>query len=388
MRYREGCHYLKTKHWDHLWRRNIANLDALKDTVKSSCTFVAIDFEGLSTKEGEPLGITDIGIAAFPSPPTLPILTPGTAGLRSQRLQTFFEQNAIECHWLRLKGKRPISVTKDECHFGRLQEIEPAQTEIELASLFKSIQQRFDWPLVLVGFDLVFELTTIAAHLSQVFPFFSSWVDLQDIVMEISDPKITHGLRGTLRALGFAPGDLAVYGRKSGHNPADDTIRQLAVLVNLLRFQKGNILQVEPRPKREEDGVRRFWHGRAPSPRELYPFTARVYIRGKSLSSILPHWNQLFGIFSTYNPIAVGIASGGGYGWVSLRSLEELNCFIKGVHGKELKGETWDIVSKYDPLVIPMTLDQIHEARQAAQKAEQQRKQLKRCKKREAALDE
>ncbi|TGJ80280.1 hypothetical protein E0Z10_g8483 [Xylaria hypoxylon] len=257
MRYHENCRYLKTKHWQPLWRRNIANLNALKDSVKSPCTFVAIDFEGLSTKEGEPLGITDIGIAVFSSPPANAITTPilNTSGLRSQRLQTFFERNAIECYWLRLKGKRPILETKDTCYFGRLQEIEAAQTEIELAALFKSIQQRFNSPLVLVGFDLVFELTTIAAHLGQIFQFFSSWVDLQDIVMEISNPKITHGLRSTLRAFGFAPGDMAICGRKSGHNPADDTIRELAVLINLLRLQEGTTLEIEPRPKEEQNGL-------------------------------------------------------------------------------------------------------------------------------------
>ncbi|RWA12303.1 hypothetical protein EKO27_g2773 [Xylaria grammica] len=388
MRYHENCRFLKTKHWQPLWRRNIANLDALKAIAKSPCTFVAVDFEGLSAKEGEPLGITDIGIAAFPSPPThIPTPIPDTSGRRSQRLQTFFEQHAIECHWLRLKGKRPISKTKDTCHFGRLQEIEPAQTEAELVALFQSIQQRFDSPLVLVGFDLVFELTTMAAHLDQTFQFFSSWVDLQDIVMEISNPKLTPGLRGTLQAFGFAPGDLAVYGRKSGHNPADDTIRQLAVLSNLLRLPEGTTLQVEPRQKREEDKVRRFWHGCAPNPKELYPFTARVYVRGKPLSFILPHWNQLFDIFSAYNPIAVGIASRGNYGWVSLPSLEGLNCLVKDVHGKELRGEIWDVVSKYDPSVIPMTLHQLHEARQAAQKAEREKKQLERRIKREEASD-
>lgn len=295
MRYHEGCHYLKTKHWQPLWRSNIANLDALKDTAKSACTFVAIDFEGLSVKKDEPLGITDIGIAVLPSPSTNKTPISDTSGLRRQRLETFFQQNIIECHWLRLKGKRPVSETKDKCHFGRLQEIEPAQTEAELVALLKSTQQRYDAPLVLVGFGLVFELTTIAAHLSQVFQFFSSWVDLQEIVMEISSPRITHGLRGTLRAFGFAPGDLAVYGRKSGHNPADDTIRELAVLVNLLGLQKGITLQIEPRPKNEQNGVRRSFHGHPPRPKEVYPFTARIYIRGKPLNSILPHT----GTFST-----------------------------------------------------------------------------------------
>ncbi|KAI0418780.1 hypothetical protein F5X98DRAFT_337227 [Xylaria grammica] len=253
MRYHENCRFLKTKHWQPLWRRNIANLDALKAIAKSPCTFVAVDFEGLSTKAGEPLGITDIGIAAFPSPPAhIPTPIPDTSGHQNQRLQTFFEQHAIECHWLRLKGKRPISETKDTCHFGRLQEIEPAQTQTELVALFHSIQQRFDSPLVLVGFDLVFELTTMAAYLDQIFQFFSSWVDLQDIVMEISNPKLTPGLRSMLRAFGFALGDLAVRGRKSGHNPADDTIRQLAVLSNHFDYGKAPRYKSNPDRRRKK----------------------------------------------------------------------------------------------------------------------------------------
>ncbi|KAI0908566.1 hypothetical protein F4823DRAFT_625458 [Ustulina deusta] len=388
MRYHETCRHFKTKHWQTLWRRNIANLNALKDSVKSPCTFVAIDFEGLSTKADEPLGITDIGIAVLPFPPAITTPIPDAACSQSQRLQTFFEQNTIECYWLRLKGKRQISGPRDTCYFGQLQEIEPAQTEAALVALLKSIQRRFDSPLVLVGFDLVFEFTTIASHLSSIFQFFSSWVDLQEVVMEISEPKITHGLRDTLRAFGFAPGDLAMRGRKSSHNPADDTIRELAVLFNLLRFQKGTTLQIETGRKKERGGVRRFWNGRAPSPKELYPFTTRVYVQGKPLSAILPHWDQLFDIFYTYDPVAVGIATGGNYGWVSLPSLEGLNRFIIDVHGKELRGEIWNVFSKYDPLVIPMTPNQLREARQAGQESEREKKKLERHMKREAASDQ
>ncbi|KAI0972199.1 hypothetical protein F4678DRAFT_471771 [Xylaria arbuscula] len=207
-----------------------------KDRIKSPSTFVVIDFEGLSTKEDEPLGIIDIGIAVLPSTTanTTAIKKPIPGTSRVQQLQTFFKPNTIECHWIRLKGKRPISGTKDTCHFANLWEIELGQTEKELVALFKSIQQRFDSPLVLVIFDLVFD-----------FQFFSSWADLQDIVIEISDTKKSHGLRGTL-----------LCGRKSGHNPADDTIRELAVLVNLLRLPDGTTLHVGPRPKREQNGLR------------------------------------------------------------------------------------------------------------------------------------
>ncbi|KAI1124982.1 hypothetical protein F5Y10DRAFT_248043 [Nemania abortiva] len=388
MRYHEACRHFKTKHWQTLWRSNIASLDALKEIVKSSCTFVAIDFEGLSTKENEPLSITDIGIAvlSFPLAITAPTPTPDDSFSQNQRLRSFFEQNAIDCYWLRLKGKRQISRPKDTCHFGELQEIEPAQTEAALVAILNSIQQRSTSPLVLAGFDLVFEFTTIASHLSQIFQFFSSWVDLQDVVMDASKTKTTYGLRDTLRAFGFAPRDLAAYGSKSGHNPADDTILELAVLVNLLRLQENTTLQVETKQK-DRNALRKYWHGHAPSPKELYPFTTRVYIQGKPLSSILPHWDHLFDIFSPYSPIAVGITTTGNYGWVSFSSLDEHDYFIKEVHGNMLKGEIWKVVSKYDPLVTPMTSIQLRKARRAVQEAEREKKQLERRMKRETASD-
>ncbi|KAI1309533.1 hypothetical protein F5Y03DRAFT_404160 [Xylaria venustula] len=390
MRYHEGCRYLRTKNWQALFQSNITTLDALKSSVKSSCTFVAIDFEGVSTERGEPLGLTDIGIAVLPFPQPIPIQptpTGHTCSSQSQKLQAFFEQNAIECHWLRLKGRRPISGPKETCHFGQFQEIEPAQTEAALVTLLQSIQQRHNRPMVLAGFDLVFELKTIESHLSQVFRFFLSWVDLQEIVMEVSEQKITYGLRDTLRAVGFTSDNIATAGRRTSHNPADDTVRELAVLVKLLELQEGITLQIEIRRRREQHELRRYWYGHAPGPKELYPFTTRVYIQGKCLSSVLPHFRQLAEMFEMYDPIAVGINTDGKYGWVSLSSLEGLTRFIQDVHGQKLRGETWIVVSKYDPSVIPMTRIQLSNAKQAAQEAEREQKQLERRLKREAALD-
>lgn len=379
MRYQEGCRYLRTKNWQALYQSNIATLDALKSSAKSSCTFVAIDFEGVSTGRGEPLGLTDIGIAVLPFPrpistqPTLTLtLTPTSdaSSFQGQKLQTFFEQNDIECHWLRLKGRRPISGPKETCHFGQFQEIEPAQTEAALVALLQSIQQRHNAPMVLAGFGLVFELKTIDSHLSQVIRFFSSWVDLQDIFMEVSEPKTNYGLRDTLRAVGFASDDIATAGRRTSHNPADDTVRELAVLVKLLELQEGIKLQVEIPKRRKQHELRRYWYGHAPRPKELYPFTARVYIQGKPLPSVIPDFEQLAGMFEMYDPTAVGINTDGKYGWVSLSSLEGLTRSIQDVCGKELREETWIVVSKYDPSVIPMTRIQLSNAEQAAQEAE------------------
>ncbi|KAI1176118.1 hypothetical protein F4777DRAFT_547855 [Nemania sp. FL0916] len=390
MRYHECCPYLRTRNWQALYQSNITTLHALKSSAKSSCTFIAIDFEGLCAERGEPLALTDIGVAVLPFPrPTLTqpesTQTSNTSPVRSQRLQTFFDQNSIECHWLRLKGQRSISGPKEICHFGQFQEIEPAQTEATLVTLLQSIQQRHNAPMVLTGFDLVFELKTIESHLSQVLRFFSSWVDIQDIIMKVAGLKNTPGLRDAVRSVGFSD-SIATSGGNKSHNPADDTVRELAVLIKLLELQEGSTLQVEIGRRREQHEQQMYWYGRAPSPKELYPFTARVYIQGKRLSSVLPHFRQLAEMFEMYDPTAVGIAAEGRYGWVSLSTLEGLTRFIQDVHGKELRGETWIVASKYDPSIIPMTKIELLNAKQAAQVAEQGRKQLERYSRRKHAL--
>ncbi|KAI0204606.1 hypothetical protein F4808DRAFT_350101 [Astrocystis sublimbata] len=81
-------------------------------------------------------------------------------------------------------------------------------------------------------------------------------------------------------------------------------------------------------------------------------------------------------MFETYDTIAVGITGNGKYGWVSLSSLEGLTRFIQDINGKELKGETWAVVSKYNPSlsVIPTTRIQLSTAKQAAQEAEREKK--------------
>ncbi|KAI0474799.1 hypothetical protein F4859DRAFT_514645 [Xylaria cf. heliscus] len=305
--------------------------DALKDSVRSPCVFVAIDFKGLVTKEDEPIGITDIGIGVLTYPPATPVLE--ALCPTCQTLRSFFEQNTIECSWFQIKGKQKPG-PRNTCHFGQFREIQSSQTEDALVDLLKSIRDRFSSPLVLVGFDLVLELTTIASHLNRILPFFSSWVDLREIVKEKCKTR-SPGLRDTLRALGFPEGDLATSG-----------------------------------------------------PKEIYPYTAKIRVQGKDLTSSVLHWPQLIDIFSRYNPVAVGIKSNGKYGWISLPSLVELNRFVEEVHGKEIKGEIWDVFSNYDPLITPMTHDQLRAARQASQEAQQETIQLERRMKKEAVSDQ
>ncbi|KAK9415426.1 putative Protein kinase domain-containing protein [Seiridium unicorne] len=236
MRYHEACRLFKTKHWGTLWQNNILDLDGL--TEKSQHTFVAIDFEGLIAKD-ERIGITEIGIAVLFPPVSDSRISEEDLKSQGQTPQAFLAQNAVESHWIKIKGRGRRERSQDQYYFDQAEEIEAEQCETALVSLLRAIRQRSRSPLALVGFDLVFEFKTVASHLFQITQYFSSWVDLQEITAEISNAN-SPGMKDTLLAFGFFRPDLAVRG-KSDHNAGNDAIRQLAVLVNLLNLRKGYI---------------------------------------------------------------------------------------------------------------------------------------------------
>ncbi|KAI0164320.1 hypothetical protein GGR52DRAFT_559254 [Hypoxylon sp. FL1284] len=387
MRYHHGCRLFKTKHWGALWQSNVPDLDTLKER---QCTFVAIDFEGRASKDG-PLDITEIGLAVLYPP--VASKSPSPDGLRhqGQSLENFSEQNAIESHWIRVRGReRDARYCKDRYRVGAAQEIDAEGAEEALVSLLQSIKNRSgNSPLVLVGFDLVFEFIVIASHLSQITKYFASWVDLQDIAAEVSgDPKAGHlSMKTTLLAFGFFARDLAGRG-KGGHNAGNDAVRILAVLVNLLRMEKGRTIGIDTGLPKEENALRRIWTRDRPSPRELYPFTARIRIEGKDLKYLARDCQQLFYYFSDYQPTAVGMTRAGNYGWVCLPTKEELHRFVHDLHGHEFEDETWIVVADYDPQTPHLTPEQYREAKRAEQEAQRKKKQLERRMKRDGELGE
>ncbi|KAI2471299.1 hypothetical protein F4781DRAFT_429416 [Annulohypoxylon bovei var. microspora] len=383
MRYHQCCRPFKTKHWEKLWQNNILDLDALKE--RSQYTFVAIDFEGVITKD-EPIGISEIGLAVLVPPVATSSISPDALKYQGQAPEIFFEQNTIESYWIQIKGRERRERCRDRYHFGQAQEIEAEQAENTLVSLLQSIWRRSRSPLVLVGFDLAFEFITIASHLSQITQYFSYWVDLQEIVTEISNTR-SPGMTTTLLTFGFFSDDLAIRG-KSDHNAGNDAVRELAILVNLLHLNKGNTIQIQTKQLKDTNTLRKFWKRTRPRPKELYPYTARIRIKGKDLISFVLNCPQLCSLFPSYQPSAVGMTSTGNYGWVCLPTAEELNRFVSELHGHEFKGETWIAVADYDPQIPHLTPKQLREARRARQEAQREQKQLERRAEREGESDE
>ncbi|KAI1209377.1 uncharacterized protein F4807DRAFT_467643 [Annulohypoxylon truncatum] len=383
MRYHQACRLFKTKHWGTLWRNNIPGLDALKEM--SQYTFVALDFEGRITKD-KPIGITEIGLAVLAPPIATNSISPDALKYQGKTPEIFFEQNSIESYWIQIKGRERSKKCRDRYHFGNVQEIEAEQAENALVTLLQSIQCRSKSPLVLVGFDLAFEFITIASHLSQITQYFSYWVDLQEIVTEISNTK-SPGMKATLLSFEFFSEDLAIRG-KSDHNAGNDAVRELAILVNLLYLSKGNTIQIQAKQHRDRDTLQRFWTRTRPCPRELYPFTVRIRIEGKDLRSLVPNCQQLFSLFPSYQPSAVGMTRTGNYGWVCLPTEKELKRFIDELHGHKFKGETWIAVTDYDSQISHLTPKQLREAERAKQEAQREQKQLERRAKRDVESDE
>ncbi|KAI1765495.1 hypothetical protein GGR53DRAFT_489953 [Hypoxylon sp. FL1150] len=381
MRYHHGCRLFKTKHWGTLWQNNIPDLDALKE--KSRYTFVAIDFEGRFTKDG-PLNITEIGLAVLSPSVSANCMSPDDLECQGQAPKIFFEQNQINSYWIKVKGKERSEKGRDRYYFGQPQEIEAEETESTLVSLLQSIQRRSGSPLVLVGFDLVFELSTIASHLSRITQYFSFWADLQEVAAEVTSTKCP-GMRATLLAFGFFASDLAIRG-KSDHNAGNDAVRELAILVNLLNANKTDTIHIQTARPRDENALRRYWQNR-PAPKELFPFTARIRIEGKDLKSLVTNTKQLMTLFPGYQPSAVGMTRVGNYGWVCLPTVEELSRFVEEFHGHKLKGETWIAVTDYDPEIPHLTPEQLREARRAKQEAQREQKQLERRRERNSESD-
>ncbi|KAI0890254.1 uncharacterized protein GGS22DRAFT_194397 [Annulohypoxylon maeteangense] len=383
MRYHQACRLFKNKHWETLWQSNIPDLNALKE--RCQYTFVAIDFEGRITKD-EPIGITEIGLAVLTPSAATSTISPDDLRYQGQAPEIFFKQNAIESYSIQIKGRERKKKYRDRYRFGPVQEIEAEQAEDTLVSLLQSIRHRSKNPLVLVGFDLVFEFKTIASHLSQITQYFTSWIDLQEIMTEISNTK-SPGMKASLLTFGFFSKDLTTRG-KWDHSAGNDAVHELAILVNLLNLSKGNTIHIQPiKQLKDENTLRRIWSRSQPGPRELYPFTAMILLEGKRLKSFVPHLPHLLGMFSSYRPSAVGMARNGNCGWICLSTAEDLNRFINDLHGHEFKGETWIAVTDYDPQISHPTPEQLREARRAKQEAQREQKQQERRAKREVESD-
>ncbi|KPM46011.1 hypothetical protein AK830_g532 [Neonectria ditissima] len=403
MRYQneENQNY-KWRHLGHLLQRNIPNLETLQK-VASHTAFVAIDAEpwGYDGKDAAEIAISVIQLADINQhgdPPTT--------------LTSLRERFSVQTHTLKVCGREQGKCQREPT-MGKIELVQPDEVESALVNILESVQpidvtvsasskalESFELPtFTLVGFDLQFEIRVLSTQYPGLLPYFSSWIDLQEVVKDVRTNlwNCAPSMRDTLIAFGFGDDFLAVTSKTTPHSAGTDTVRMVGLLVKLLSFPLGKGVQIERTGTRSWSGRKaagrykknaRLFSRSRPSPRELYPFTARIRRRGGTATKMTA--KSILDIFSEFNPTAVGgsvvrdkplrekVKRSRGRdkqfrekdkqlrGWICLPSLDELETFLKQVNGRRTKdGGVWEAVSCYDPATSVQTAAELSEFREA-----------------------
>ena len=193
---------------------------------------------------------------------------------------------------------------------------------------------------------------------------FDYWLDVQKFA-RLASGVDRPGLSDTLRDCGFGQQNKkGLHSLQGRHRAAKDTVRTATVLHHLLSpstakqhmeiavsaRNRSTLTRKQRALPKNDRSERNLWSGTRPKPRELYPYTARV----RSSAGQLPIASGLLEIFAWYDSIAVGASRQNRYGWVCLSSLNCLHEFIQQVNGsKDDQGGNWNVVSDFDPKIIP-----------------------------------
>ncbi|TRX95737.1 hypothetical protein FHL15_003291 [Xylaria flabelliformis] len=306
-----------------LCMNRIQDFDSLKQA--SGFTLVAVDFKGQPNIADMTSSVTEVGLAVMSGPVTGYGMTP-TAVDRNKTLRGFVEENEVQGYGMKVRQPGPMEMSPDPHMLGRICLIPPEQVLNCLVHRLKVIWDSYTRPIVLVGFNMAFEITMILDPYSEVTQFFSSWVDLQDIIAEFTTAQ-SPGLRETLLAFGFPPNDLFVYGQRYFQSAGKDAVLKLAVLTNLLHLKNGTKLELSSQPE-DSYQLRRYWSGFHPGPHEAHSFRAYLRVRGKAVSSVIPSLAELFDFFPSWKPTTVGWSRGRQYACICLLREKDLKRFI------------------------------------------------------------
>lgn len=376
MRYHYSPRHFCWRHWEDLWHNNLANLKATKEVARTTI-FVAIDTEPWLNQVGNNVDARDaceLGIALlFPltdhSEPTSE--PPRTLEEAHQRFN-------ISSHCICIRGRERPELGERFWWGGKdnVTYAEPDGVEGALIDILHTDQQHYcssyskSLTLTLVGFDLCAEFRILSYRYPRFLKRFTSWVDIQELARELT-PLSTQApsLRNTLIGVGYEPKFPTKPSRGDGHCAGNDAARSIAILVTLLYFSpRGEDItracrdyhanRTKQRANKQRAKVnmnkRDSFSKRYPTPREKFPFQAKVDLPGTCITK----WQDpvaLCEYFLKYKPVAAGTNSTPVFGgWVCLASLKELELFLKEVDGledEEGRG-TWVAKSRYDPKVV------------------------------------
>ncbi|KAL7894081.1 hypothetical protein HDV63DRAFT_265798 [Trichoderma sp. SZMC 28014] len=346
----------KTKHWRQLYESRISDIKTLKKRANGAA-FVIIDAKPWGRDDSEP---AEIGLS-FLSPTHVDLELPKT-------LDEVSNLTGLETHWIRFVDRERREKGREQHQYGTRHLVLGNKAEETVKGIIESFRDQIPGgtPLILTGFAVVFELQMLSDLYPKLLNYFTCWVDLQEVASGVVDCITRPSLRDTLTACGFE-GYKCLHIPQTAvfrHNAATDTVRIAVLLIRFLALPNdGRKLDISPSSHKKQQFARRrsnapatpeqksYWKGSRPRPKEFYPFVTRVYRTTGFKDFDGP---SLFSLFSEYRPTAVGISNGMRYGWVCLPDLETLDKFVRSVHGWDAKdGNVWEVISEYDPTVIP-----------------------------------
>ncbi|KAM3429063.1 hypothetical protein NHJ13734_008328 [Beauveria thailandica] len=237
----------------------------------------------------------------------------------------------------------------------------------KLASMAKAKGSLTAPPLVLIGFDVAFELRSLSACYPKIADCFTSWLDLQELVKEAAQLDKSPSLRDSLTALGFGTVSTDVGSLWKKHSAGKDTVRIAAVLVSLsLREAEQQVLPITFTWRRKWSpakqhmqyrGTGKLFKNGPPKPAELFPFTAKLSLCGAPSPSGRVEASDIMKLFAQHDPTAVGSSCRDGSitAFVSMPSFDALEQFVASMDGAlcEAYGGTWNVMSIFDPTVTP-----------------------------------
>ena len=151
----------------------------------------------------------------------------------------------VEAHWIQITER----ITKDRrCErnrFGMHHTV--SETEVEKCAIatISDFRQRHHSetsslpPVILGGFDLVFEFQLLSRMYHGLRDMFANWVDVQELARLASKvPK--PGLTETLKACAYGNMVTNMQSARGHHNPATDTVRTATVLAHFHRVPVGD----------------------------------------------------------------------------------------------------------------------------------------------------
>ncbi|KLO83777.1 uncharacterized protein LW93_561 [Fusarium fujikuroi] len=325
-----------------LFKKRITTLKEFRQIFESSY-LLALDTEHFAITSERDRVLHQVGLAFTKTLKSRHSACPGREpGLIKprRRLRYFFEDNNMEGLTLNVTTSKELGddvlrvgrrvggrvgclkgmPTRRPHRFGVEKSLDIEDLEPSIVKFLQDLPK--DKNLVLIGFGMEAEWTYLSTNFSAAVPFFSAWIDLRDIVVDIasSSTVCSPSLFTLVKRFGYFWQDVKP-GRASADNAGDDVVATFALAHALLDEKNHETLRFE------HECFRISRSGRIGSFYDTSEcFTAIVKTEGK-LPLRLSSSFRLVRQFFDFHPIGTALMSSE-MGLVTFRSQDDLDRFL------------------------------------------------------------